>query len=516
MPPTAMPEPMTLVYCMTADAVRLDPHDTNDTSTLARMANVFEPLYIVNDETGLPRPSLAESYDLSPDGKTYTFYLRQGVKFHDGTPFNADAVLWNMHRQWDPAHPYHAPEYSVLGFESWIDILLWGQKGDPDALIQDIVKVDDYTVRFVLSSPQPTFLLNLNVRTNSIVSPTAFEKWGTEAKMHPVGTGPFMFQEWEPDEQMILTRFPDYWNADNVFIDKLVFRTIKDPSALFLAMKAGECHGTDIISPDDALVAQKDPNLVVTMKPPVNLGYLGYNQKVPPLDDKNVRLALTHAIDLETIVDALYLGFGVAATQWMPPSFPGYQPDIKKPEFDLDKARELLKAAGLEDGFTIDLWYMPVVRPYIPDAKAVAEAIAASWAEIGVTANLKTEDWATYIDDWVAGRLSAFMIGTTPNYTDPNILDIFFSDAPVGEGASSTRLGYTSRALTDLLDRGRSEPDPATRLEIYREASLLLREDIPGMPIGHNSVLGLWSKRVQGYVPVAFNPDSFVGVKLLP
>lgn len=513
-PPT--PAPMTFTFCTGGDAVRLDPTDYDDELSWLPADHIFEPLYIVKDESGVPQPNLATSHEVSADLKEWTFHLRQGVTFHDGTPFNADTYLWNIYRQWDPNHPYHNEKYATLGYYLWIDYIGLGLKGDPNAGLQDVQKIDDYTIKFVLKDPNPLFLNYTHMGIFEAVGQSAFEKYDTEAYKHPVGTGPYIFQDWVKDDHITVTKNPNYWDSASFPLDKIVFKVVPDASARLLAVKAGDCQGMNLVSPDDAAAAAKDPNLKVTLRPPANVGYVRFNMNVKPLDDLNVRLALAHAVNKQSIVDNLYSGLGQVATQFLGPLYPGHNTDVKGYPYDLEKAKGYLKAAGLENGFTLDYWYMPVARPYFPNAKAVAEAIAADWAKIGVTVNLQTEDWGQYKLDLAAGKFPFFMFGWTPDYIDGSVLDVWFKDVPVGSGDISKCCGFANQEVTDLLTKATTVVDQSERVKMYQRVEVIVNDIIPGVPIVHTSVPNIFSAKVQGFVPVPLKTDVLRGVTLLP
>jgi peptide/nickel transport system substrate-binding protein len=508
--------------CEPGDAVRLDPADYDDGQTAARAEQIFETLVEFDGSTTNVRPALAESWTTSADGKTWTFKLRQGVKFHDGTPFNADAVIWNYTRQWDEKHPYHTKDYSTLSWEYWHDVIGWGFKGEKGALMQDIKKIDDYTVQFVLSDPSGPFLINMALFSNGIASPASFDKFKTDAFKNPVGTGPFMLasaSDWVKDDRMTLTKNPNWWGgAQNVAIDKLVFRVIKDNSARYLAVKAGDCNGMgEGANPDDAKAAASDPNLQVLARPAFNVGYVAMNQAVKPLNDVKVRQAISYAINKKAIVDALYAGNGQVATQFLPPSLWGYNKDIAQACCDAAKAQSLLKDAGQDKGFTIDLWYMPVSRPYFPDPKAIATAIAADLAKVGITANLKTEDWGQYKVDAQQGKFAMWLLGWTGDNGDPdNFLFTFFGDDPPGAGASTKCCGYYNKDLNDLLTQAARLPDVKSREPLYQKAATIIFNDMPRVPIAHSTVPLIFSKKVSGYTPNPTGTEFFKTVKLAP
>lgn len=514
--PAAAPEPVTFTFCTAGDAVRLDPPDFDDELSWLPVAHMFDTLTRMIDETGEPQPWLAERWESSADAKEWTFYLRQDVKFSDGTPLNADTFLWSIHRQWDPDHPYHKAEYATLGYYLWIDYAGFGLKGDPNAGVQDVVKVDDYTIKFVLKEPNPLLAKWATTDIFAAVGPAAFEEWGTDAYQHPIGTGPYVLEEWVKDDHITLVKNPDSWCADQYPLDKIVFRVITDPAARYLAVKAGDCHGMNGVSPDDAANAAQDPNLQVVYRPPANVGYLRFNMNVEPLNDKNVRLALAHAVDKQSIVDNLYAGLGEVATQWLGPLYPGHNPDVQGYPFDLEKAKEYLKAAGLEDGFTIELWYMPVSRPYFPNAKAVAEKVASDWAKIGVIAELKTEDWGQYLGDRQEGKFPIFMMGWTPDFIDGSVLGVWFQDEPLGSGLAFKEAGFSSSEVNELLAHAASSADMGARTKDFEQIEVIVNDIVPGVPVVHTAVPNIFAKSVKGFIPVPLKTDVLRGVTLSP
>ena len=215
-------------------------------------------------------------------------------------------------------------------------------------------------------------------------------------------------------------------------------------------------------------------------------------------------------------MDALYAGNGQVATQFLPPSLWGYNPDIKQTCCDMDKAKALLKEAGFEKGFTIDFWYMPVSRPYYPAPKPIAEAIAADLAKIGITTNLKTEDWGQYKTDEQAGKFDGiWLMGWTGDNGDPdNFLFTFFGDDPPGAGASTKRSGYYNKDLNDLLVKAVRLSDVKARETLYKQAAVLIDADMPRVPVAHSTVPLIFSKKVSGYMANPTGTEFFKDVKL--
>jgi peptide/nickel transport system substrate-binding protein len=508
----------TFVFCTQGDAVRLDPADFDDGLSARVAEQIFDTLVTFDGATTNVKPGLAESWETSADATEWTFRLRKGVKFTDGTPFNADAVIFNFARQWDPAHPYHAAEYSTLNWYYWQSVIGWGFKGDAGAVMKDIVKVDDYTVKFVLSVPNAPFLINVALFSNGIASPASFEKYKTEVFKNPVGTGAFKFVEWVKDDHITLAKNPDWWGgAEKIKIDKLIFRPMTDNSARYIAMKSGDCHGMEGANPDDVTAAKNEPTLQIIYRPSLNVGYVAFNMaKVPAFANLKVRQALAKAINKKAIVDAYFAGIGITAKEFLPPSLWGYNDkDIPDDWYNADEAKTLLAEGLAEAGvtaLTFDFWYMPVSRPYFPDPQSIATAIAADWAKIGVTANLKTEDWGQYKTDVNDGKLDAWMLGWTGDNGDPdNFLYTFFSLA-----YNTKCCGYINQQLQDLLVKAASEPDQAKRAVMYQEADVMIYNDMPRIPISHTTPPLLFSVKVKGYVANPTATEFFDTVSLEP
>jgi len=261
----------TLVFGSSGDAVRLDPADVTDGESIQRMDNIFEGL--VEYETGSTeiKPCLAESWTTSADGTEITFKLRRGVKFHDGTDFNADAVVFSFARQYDQEHWFH-------GYGEWA---YWGYMfGDVDRM----EKIDDYTVRLVMKAPNSSIMTSLAMFTVASVSPANAEKYKEDMFRHPVGTGPFKFVEWVKDDHITLARNENYWR-DPAQLDQLIFKVIPDTSARLLALEVGEIQGMEYPDPNDFDRIRDNPDLVLRSEPGMNIGYMAMNTGYGYIDD---------------------------------------------------------------------------------------------------------------------------------------------------------------------------------------------------------------------------------------
>ncbi|HLO11790.1 MAG TPA: ABC transporter substrate-binding protein [Pseudoneobacillus sp.] len=482
------PKKDTLVYGRGGDSVSLDPISTTEGETFKVTDNIFENLVSFGEQDMELNPGLAESWEVTPDGLTYTFKLRQGVKFHDGTDFNADAVLFNFNR-WMNGTEEDFPYYTMFG----------GYKADEGHVIKEITAVDPYTVKFVLKRPQAPFLKNLAMSPFGISSPAAVEQYGDDYRSHPVGTGPFKFVEWKANDTITIEKNPDYWQQGLPKLNKVIFRVIPENTARLNALASGEIDVMDGLNNSDEATVLANENLQVIERPSMNVGYIGLTNTHKPFDNKLVRQAINYAIDKQSIIDAFYGGKAQAAVNPMPPAIPGYNDAIEAYPFDLEKAKSLLAEAGYADGFKMDLWAMPVARPYMPEAMKVAEVIQASLAKIGVTVNIQSVDWATYLEKAKNGEFDSFMLGWTGDNGDAdNFLYTLLDKDSIGSNNSAM---YNSEELHKILIQAQTEVDEDARNELYKKAQEIIHEDAPWVPLVHSIPLLAASKDVVNYLP---------------
>jgi peptide/nickel transport system substrate-binding protein len=375
-------------------------------------------------------------------------------------------------------------------------------------------------VKFTLKQPQAPFLQNIAMFPFAIASPKAVEKWGTDFGKHPVGTGAFKFVEWKPNQETVLEANPDYWGK-KASIKRLVVRNIKDNSQRVAALKAGEVHGIEGINPDDLKVIKADSNLQVLLRPTNTTGYVAFNYKVKEFQDKRVRQAVAHAINKKAIVDAMYGGTGLVATQFQPPSLWGYNKEIKDYEYSTAKAQDLLKQAGFPNGFSeitwedgkkepLVFWYMSRSRPYFPNPKEIGEAIAADLAKVGIKSQIQTVEWANYLDKRKNGELPLYMLGWTGDNGDPdNFLCYFFCpDKPSREGF------HSNPPLADVLKRAATLTSQTERTKLYRQAEQMIHDNVSRVFIANNEPPLAFSKKVKGYVPSPLDDERFNTVTL--
>ncbi|MFN2203172.1 MAG: ABC transporter substrate-binding protein [Caldilineaceae bacterium] len=507
----------TFVFGRGGDSVQLDPAVVTDGESFRATNQGCESLLAYDKETTDVVPSLAESWDASEDGLEWTFTLRQGVKFHDGTDFNADAVVFNFQRWWDPENPYHFEEQT---FEYW-DYMWNGFKGD--SIVTAIEKVDDYTVKFTLSEPLAPILANMAMPMFSIASPAAIEEYGADYGTPQVGyvcTGPFQFEEWVTDDHITLTRFEDYWGENPGNVQTIIIRTIPDNSARFLALQTGEIQALEQANIEDLGTAESADDLYVLTRPALNTAYLAFNYHVQEFNDPLVREAIASAIDKESIVEAFYGGYGEVAHNFLPPLVWGHNPEVEGVPYDPDRAVAALAEAGFPDGLSevtledgtkipLTLYYMPVVRFYYPDPEGIAEAMAAQLAAVGINVNLELAgDWPTYLDMRSNGELTGlYQLGWGGDNGDPDNFLCYFFCGTTEPKASEGWFQYPE--LDALLTEARSVSDQAERQSMYEEAEQMLYDDIGRIWIAHNRTPLIFRNSVSGYIPNAVSTDLY-------
>ncbi|MEP7085660.1 MAG: ABC transporter substrate-binding protein, partial [Betaproteobacteria bacterium] len=413
----------TLVYCSEGSPEGFNPqYYTTGTTFDAVSVPMFNRLVEFELGTTNVIAGLAEKWDVAADGKAFTFHLRKGVKFHSNavfTPtrdFNADDVLFSWSRMADVNHPFHkitaGQTYSYFEDMAMKDI------------VDRVEKIDPYTVRFVLKRAEAPFLADMAMDFASILSAEYFDsmmKKGTPnaADAQPIGTGPWMFSGYQKDATIRYKAFDKHWKG-RPKADNLVYSITKDATARFAKLKTGECHVMAFPKPADLEAMRKDPALEVLQKEGLNVGYIAFNVEKKPFDNKLVRQALSMATNKDEILKAVYQGNGQVAKNPIPPILWSYNNNVKDYGFDVAKAKALLAQAGYPNGFEVDLWYLPVTRPYNPDGKRMAEMVQADWEKIGVKAKLVTYEWAEYRKRSKTGEQTVMMLGWSGDNGDPD------------------------------------------------------------------------------------------------
>jgi peptide/nickel transport system substrate-binding protein len=477
-----------LVFARSGDSVGLDPAREDDGESYYPADNIYETLVEFKPGSTDVMPGLAESWTASADGLEYTFKLRKNVKFHDGTPFNADAVVYSLSRQFKKDHP----EY---GNGPW---KYWGYM-DMDNIIKDVVAVDNLTVKISLKKPEAPFIANLAMNFSSIVSPTAAKKYGKDFSSNPVGTGPFKFVSWVKDDNIVLERNPSYW-GQKAYLDRVILKVIPDATARYLALKKGEADLIDFPNPSDIAAIEGDTNLKVVKQAGMNVGYLALNTQKKPFTDKRVRQAINYAVNKAEILTAVYGALGVSAKNPLPPDMWGYNKSIEEYGYNPEKAKQLLAEAGYPKGFKTTLWAMPVSRPYNPNGRRMAEILQAQLKAVGITAEIVSYEWGTYLDKTDHGEHDMALLGWTGDNGDPdNFLWVLLS-APAAEVPAGNIAFWKNDEFTSLIKQAKETADQAKRTQLYEQAQVIFHEEAPWVTIAHSVVVEPMKKTVEGFV----------------
>jgi len=511
-----------LVFGTAADPVVLDPALVSDGESLRAADQMFEGLVTLKPGTTEVVPGLAEKWEADSAGTAWTFHLRTGVKFHDGTDFNADAVCFNFDRWYNFKGPFQAESATYY----WQAVFGGFSDGKKESLFKSCEATDESTVVLTLTKPSSSFLGALALTNFTIASPDALKKYdadkgsvdeetgfkptGTYGTEHPTGTGPFKFESWTRGDRLVMVRNDDYW-GDKAKIDKLIFRPISDNAARLQALQNGEIQGYDLVEPQDVQTIEGDSDLQILDRPAFNVGYVTINQKVKPFDQIEVRQAVAAGLDRESVVNNFYGGRGEVAKEFMPPSLEGYSDDVETYTYDPAKAKSLLQKAGVTTPLKVDFWYpTDISRPYMPDPKRNFEAFAASLNKSGFKVVPHSAPWSPdyvgRVDEGTAGALN--LIGWTGDYGDPdNFIGVFFQ-------RPSSQWGFTNDEISNTLDKAETETDPAKRTELYKEANEEIMRFLPGVPYVHTKPALAFTKNVTGYVPspVSLEPFSLVSI----
>ena len=469
--PDTMPTDNTLVFGRGGDSITLDPSQVLDGESAKVCDMIYDTLVQYRGNSTDIEGALAVEWQNSADGLVWTFHLREDVKFHDGTPFNADAAVFSLTR----------PSAQTSSFY--------------DEFISSIDVLNAYTVQINLKVPYAPFLTFIASTENSIVSPAAAAKYGESLSENPVGTGPFKFVRWDREDQIVLSAYDEHW-AGKPAIDRLIFRSIPDNSERFMELQNGNLHAMEFPNPEDFAAIKTDSMLQLRMQPSLNVGYLAMNMEKPPFDNLKVRLAINHAINKDEIIERLYQGTGVPAKNPIPPSLWSYDDTIEEYPYDPELAKQLLAEAGYPDGFETTLWALPIPRPYIPNGLALAEELQSELLKIGIKTTIITHDWPTYIEKTENGEHDMAMLGWSASADPHNFLFYLLSKVTAQKPALNIAF-YRSDEMQDVLDRARMSTDRDERIQLYQQAQAIFHRDVPWVPLAHAQRLLVVNNRVK-------------------
>ncbi|AGU47607.1 dipeptide ABC transporter, dipeptide-binding protein DppA [Variovorax paradoxus B4] len=507
----------TLVYCSEGSPENFYPGVNTTGTSFDVTTQVYNT--IVEFERGGTKvvPGLAEKWDISADGTQYTFHLRKGVKWHSTSKsfkptrdFNADDFIFMLERQWKESDPFFKVTSQNHSY--------FNDMGMPK-LLKSVDRIDDLTVEITLNQAEAPFLANLAMQYAGIQSKEyaiAMLKAGTPEKVDqdPIGTGPFYLVQYQKDAVIRFKAFPQYWGG-KAKIDDLVFAITPDASVRWAKLQKGECHVMPYPNPADLDAIRKDPNVQVLEQPGLNVGYLSYNTTKKPFDDVRVRKAINMAINKKAIIDGVYLSTGVAAKNPIPPTMWSYNDAVKDDPYDPEAAKKLLAQAGFPDGFSTDLWAMPVQRPYNPNAKRIAELMQADLAKINVKAEIKSFEWGEYRKRLQAGEHQMGMLGWTGDNGDPdNFLYTLLGCASAKSASGSNISKFCYQPYEDLVLKAKSATRQADRDALYKKAQVIFKEQAPWFTIAHAVQLKPVRKEVVDFKLSPFGRHTFYGVDI--
>ncbi|MFD2210148.1 ABC transporter substrate-binding protein [Virgibacillus halophilus] len=479
----------TLVFGRGTDSIQLDPSKVTDGESLNVTIQIYDTLVKYKQEDTEVQPSLATEWNVSDDGKKWTFKLRDDVKFHDGNDFTAEDVVYNFERWATSA------DFIYYGY------MFGATEDNLKGIIDKVEATDKYEVTFTLSEPNAPFLYTLAMSPFGIASPKAIEKYGDDYFKNPVGTGPFVFEEWVPDDKITLKKNGDYF-GDVAKLDQVVFKTIPDNGARFMELQAGTIDLMNGLNPQDIQTVEGDDNLQIIRRPSMNVAYMAMNtDKDGPMAEKKVRQAINMAVDKKQLI-TLFEGVGKAAKNPLPPSLWGYNDDVKDYDFDPDKAKALLAEAGYPDGFDVKLNIFSNPRDYMPQPKVTAQAIQEMLKKVNINVKIVESDWDTHLELTEHGKHDMAFLGWTGDNGDPdNFMYVLLDKDNAKMGSAGNIAFYKNDEVHDLFKKAQVEMDQDKRTDYYMKAQEIIHDDAPWLPIAHTTPPLAANKNVSNYQP---------------
>jgi len=446
-----------------------------------------DKLFDIDDKLNIV-PQLALSHETSADGKAVTIKLRPGVRFHDGEPLDAEAAKFSLERHMNMQGSFRKPEV---------------------ASIDHVEVVDPLTIKLVLKTAYAPLIAQLTDRSGMMVSPKAVKEAGDKFGLHPVCAGPYKFVERVQQDRMVFEKFADYWNKDNVFIDRIVFQPIVDATVRLANLKSGGLDLIERVLATDIKDVRADSKLVLSTAP--ELGYLGLTINTDKDKAKGglsqstkVRQALDLAIDREALNQVVFNGEFTPGNQWVPPTHPFYQKKFPIQPRNLDKAKALLKESGVALPVSVD--YM---IPKGAENEAVAQVVQSMAAEAGFDIKIRVVEFATTFKQAQAGEFQVFQINWSGRIDpDGNAYVFLHTGSPQNDG------GYSNPEADKLMEEARAISDPAQRNAIYEKMAKIILDDEPIIYLYHRTILIAHTKKLEGYKQMPDGLVRVIGLKL--
>jgi dipeptide transport system substrate-binding protein len=505
-----------LVYCSEGSPENFSPSMNTTGTSLDAARPVYNRLVQFEPGGTNVQPAIAESWEVTDGGTTITFKLRKGVKFHAGvngfTPsrdLTAEDVIWSFERMWKADHPF--AKVSGGAYDYFNDM------GMPDLLASITKGADDHTVIMKLTKPNAPIIANLAMDFATIHS-AEYAKYlmdkGTPEQFDqvPVGTGSFSFVDYQKDAVIRFKAFEGW--AGKPKVDDLIYAITPDATARYAKMKAGECHIMIAPNPADLDAMSKDASITLLSQAGLNIGYMAMNAQKPPFDKVEVRKAIAMAIDRDAILKEVYQGAGQKAKNPIPPTMWSYDDSTVDHEYNVEKAKEMLAAAGVKDLAT-DLWWMPVQRPYNPNAKRMGEMIQADLAKVGITATLVSYEWGEYRKRMQAGEHQMGFLGWTGDNGDPdNFLAVLLGCDKDGKPNANNIPKWCDAAFQAAIVKAAEITDMGERTKLYMDAQKIVAAQVPWLNIAHSTVFEPVRKEVSGYKISPFGAHEFQNVDI--
>lgn len=478
----------TIIIGLQAEPVALDPAQLTDYNSSRACMEMFDCLIRFKDGSTDLEPGLATDWEISEDGLEYTFTLREGVSFHDGTTFDAEAVKFNVDRQIDPSHEYHDS-----GDFAYADFTL--------GMVEEVVVLDEYSVKFILDEPFAPFLGNIAMHAAAIVSPAAIMEHGKDVALNPVGTGPYKFVSWDPGVEVILEKNEDSWRGVPT-VDRLIFRPIVEDQTRLTELEAGSVDFIVGVLPDDLEYLKNSTDLQVVEQPGMHTWYLSLNCQRAPFDNVLVRQAANYAINKESIVDNILKGTGVLAKNLLPPVVWGYTDDVHDYSYDPEKARALLEEAGYDFDQVVD-FHVPKSGSGMQQPVTMATAIQADLEAVGMQTRILQLDWGTFLDESFKtvehNEFQMHELSWMGDNGDPdNFLYILLSGEQWPEDGFNDAF-YKNEEVDELLREARTISDHDRRIELYHQAQKLIAEDSPVIVVDHETQIVVMKNKIKGF-----------------
>jgi len=482
--PVAAQPAGTLVVGLVAEPVNLDPPQVTDLNSNRVGRRIVETLVTFPEESTQIVPGLAESWTISKDGLQYTFKLRRGITFHDGTPLNAEAVKFSIERQINPNHPaYKLGKYPFANF-------FFGN-------VKAVEVLSEERVAFLLNEARASFIAVLAQGAASIVSPTAVMKWGPDYPTHPVGTGPFRFASWDRGQRVVLEKNPTYWKYP-VKVERVIYRPIVEDQARLTELLTGTLDV--IVGVPADFVSQLEQNAKITLLKQVgaHVWYLGMNNQKKPFDDRRVRQALNYAVNKDAIVKDVLKGTGASSRGPVLPGTWGADPALKAYPYDPERAKKLLAEAGYPSGFSTTLW-VPESGSGMQAPVAMSTVMQSNLKAVGVNVSLQTMEWGAYLAKLRTKEQELFALSWMAGTEDPDMVMYPLLHSSQWTPVGPNRALYKNARFDTLLQQARLTTDQAKRAQLYREAQRILVDDAPWVFVDHEIQIAALSKRVQGF-----------------